>query len=50
MDKEIAFDILYDAISEAYPYWSCESYKEDYDKASSALEYLSKLVGGGSND
>lgn len=40
MDKHYAEEILQQAISEAYPIWSCTGFKEDYNKAVDALKYL----------
>lgn len=40
MNKELAEDILYNAICEAYPVWSSNSYIDEYNKALDALNYL----------
>lgn len=40
MDKAQAEDILLQAINEAYPTWSSQGFKSDYDQAIKALNYL----------
>lgn len=40
MDKEQAVDILLQAISDAYPVWSSSGYKQDFDKAVEALDFI----------
>lgn len=42
MDKDEAESILLEAISEAYPIASCYAFKEDYDRAKKALDFLLK--------